>query len=197
ETAVQVVLAQAHEALGALDPLGDDPGLAQGAQVVGEGGLAGAQPGLLDDLSAPRLTVPGHEPDCGQPVRVGQRGQHPRQLKVLSCWLGYVIHHTASIKQFAGSSIDVVPFDGCRTSSAFELGTPSCRMLPSRHHRLLWTPSASPSTAAARGRGCCDQDPWPAGTPQWRPWWSCSWCPTWCCRRLCSRLRLSSPGRCT
>src|SRR4029077_8604115 len=87
ETAVQVVLAQAHEALGALDPLGDDPGLAQGAEVVGEGGLAGAQPGLLDDLSTPRLTVRGQELYRGQRVRVGQRGQHPRQLKVLSCWL--------------------------------------------------------------------------------------------------------------
>jgi hypothetical protein len=35
EAVVQVVLPQAHVALGALHPLGDDPGLAQDAKVTG------------------------------------------------------------------------------------------------------------------------------------------------------------------
>jgi hypothetical protein len=44
----------------------------------GERRLGHRQPGLLDDLGAPGLAVPRHELHGREPVRVGERGKHPR-----------------------------------------------------------------------------------------------------------------------
>jgi hypothetical protein len=46
-----------------LDPLGHESGVAQDAQVVGEGRLAQLETGFLDDLGAARLAVARQEAD--------------------------------------------------------------------------------------------------------------------------------------
>jgi hypothetical protein len=93
ETAVQIVLPQPGVALGALDALGEDSRLAQDAQVMGEGRLGHREACLLHDLRAPRLAVARHVPHGRQAVRVGQRGEYPRQLVVLRRGLDNVVHH--------------------------------------------------------------------------------------------------------
>jgi hypothetical protein len=87
-TALLSAAPQPRVALGALDALGDQAGLAHYAQVVGEGRLAQLEPGLLHDLGAQRLALledhavhAAREPCWSAPTRRASWRRSPA-----ACW---------------------------------------------------------------------------------------------------------------
>jgi hypothetical protein len=109
EAAVQVLAPQPGVALRASDPLGEDAGFAQDAQVMGEGRLGHGEPCLLHDLRTAGLAAARHMPYGQQPARLGERREYARQLEVLRRRLDHIVHHVFEDKPGCAK------FDTCRT----------------------------------------------------------------------------------
>src|ERR1700677_2308159 len=95
-TLVEVIFAQRQDALGAADTGQDDPGFPQDLLMMGEGGPADRQAGVMLQATARRLALGGQGPDRGQAGGICQCGEDGGQPEVLrrGVRLAYTCVHT-------------------------------------------------------------------------------------------------------